>query len=156
MESITLNVKDVFLACKKAFDEGRLSAFANDTVTKCAYRDNKGFPCAIGAGISDEDVKKLATKALKDWGIERAEAGFASVGSMDRFNELTVGQLSREGYIKLKESPGFDAKDLTELQRYHDDIVHWPDTAAGPDVVSRHKEEAKARFIKYLNKKLQA
>lgn len=54
---IHLKVRDVALAAKKAYDEGRLSA--QGPTPACQYRDLSGRPCAIGAALTDAQAGGL-------------------------------------------------------------------------------------------------
>lgn len=61
MEPIHLPVREVALAAKKAYDEGRLSAQHRDADGRsgCFYRDAGGFPCAIGAFLDTAAAKRF-------------------------------------------------------------------------------------------------
>lgn len=70
-----LTVREVALAAKKAFDEGRLSA--QGPTPACEYRDKSGLPCAIGAALPDhvanrsegctvEELRSRGTVALSE------------------------------------------------------------------------------------------
>lgn len=52
-----LNLRDVQLAGRKAYLEGRLQAQKNPRMD-CTYRDNQGNPCVIGAAIKDTVARK--------------------------------------------------------------------------------------------------
>jgi hypothetical protein len=121
-ETITLHIKDVFVACKKALDEGRLSAFANPENKACAYRDNKGFPCAVGAGISDEDYKKL----IETHGLTMKARDLVILGPEDvedNLNNTSIMFMSKYGTVKLVEDGVFDMYAIDSLQGHHDHIV---------------------------------
>jgi hypothetical protein len=61
---ITLNVRDVALAAKRAYDEGQLSA--QGFTPECQYRDPSGRPCAIGASLDDETARRFDCRTFTD------------------------------------------------------------------------------------------
>lgn len=54
---INLPLAKVLKAAKKAFDAGQLSAQGPKPM--CAYRDQVGRPCAIGAALSEAAAQRL-------------------------------------------------------------------------------------------------
>lgn len=118
---IQLNVLKVAQAAKKAFDEGRLSA--QGPTPMCAYRDDSGRPCAIGAALTDRQAK-----ALDDAG---------------EFSATGVVKLLREGRIKT-DSPD----DLSALQATHDD---WAVSVSGRRSAQRIEHD-RAAFVRVLGR----
>lgn len=91
-EPITLTKAFVIEKAREAYLAGRLSA-QNGVQARCFYRDEAGFPCVIGAALSDEAAK-----------------------SFDRLGGISVSALLSDGMIKTP-VPEF----LVALQLAHDD-----------------------------------
>lgn len=107
MTKPTLTLKDVVLAGRKAYEEGRLSA--QNSTPQCAYRDKSGNPCVVGAAMSDGLVNQL----------------FESDEEMQFSQNSTVEQLERGGGIEV---PPEDIKSMRYLQELHD---NWAQSVVG-------------------------
>lgn len=120
MNPITLTKEAVFTAARKAYEEGRLAAqIPNDF--DCAYRSQKGNPCAVGAAITDEQYDSF------DGMLDTRERS-------DVWGHVIVN--------KFFIIPDEDVRDIIALQQAHD---LWITQNIGEDA-----DRAKAKFEKVL------
>jgi hypothetical protein len=128
--TITINGSEVFLAAKKALDEGRLSAFVNDQNDSCEYRDEEGNPCAVGAAFTDDQAASLIPLGM---------------------NGQQIAHLCTEGVVRVIEDvPGFDERRVVLLQLRHDAIANARAVRDPRSIINRRKRT----FKDFLNKKL--
>ena len=130
---IVLNVRDVALAAKKAFDEGRLSA--QGPTPACKYRDDSGRPCAIGAALSADEIDRLLHGAEAE--METPIAGLAPHFRTDRLDALTELQDAHDEWCHTRggsgpSTPKAAKRDFVRvLSRLLADPAHNPTPEAG-------------------------
>lgn len=110
---IILTKDQVFAAAKGHFDAGTLQAqkAKRGRVEGCAYRDRNGYPCGVGASMTDEQVA-----ALKKWRRDRQSG-----------NKSTIQTLIQVGVVRIVDADGSDdpvgVESVCELQRVHDGCI---------------------------------
>lgn len=58
MAPVELKIRDVLIAARKAYNDGRLTGLNNYEIC-CMYRYPDGGCCAVGAALSDEDAQRF-------------------------------------------------------------------------------------------------
>lgn len=108
---IKLNARDVLLAAKEAYSKGELQAQSGKKPDKCEYRDRAGSCCAIGVGMSEEQIAIIMKTRLTFDG-ERMAA-----------NHTGLTSLVEKGVVEVE--GGFE-KLLYNVQAAHDACLGEP------------------------------
>lgn len=107
MSRIKMDMRHISVSALNALRAGKLSAQHPDN-TECLYRSEDGSVCAIGAGITDEQIAIIEADRVKN-GITEVHA----------WNTHHVGQLAYD-YFDVEKSE--DQRCLDKLQSLHDEV----------------------------------
>jgi hypothetical protein len=94
-----LTYEEVVLAGRKAYEEKRLSA--QGPTPQCAYRDNSGCPCVVGAALPDSTIAVINQKFMQGSRVSQLRsADVISVKSIDELDAIGDLQNAHDEWAK--------------------------------------------------------